>query len=217
MLLLTRFSMIVECVDQRRSILCVDCCTNGVPILPIPCVVFMARLCSTKESKCAECLATSQESLVRAPSNDNVATSSTSAPSLANANNVAALSTSASSSTRSLANVNYRCWPRQKLHLRHVTIDFRWLIVVSFDYILSIPSQSKICAWLPLPVAIVAGNVNDKKAPLPSNETNWMYMNVYEQFQRDGIVLVANKNSKSCPLLSRTRLSVHFVCVLFVV
>ena len=142
---LTRFWMIVECVDQRRSIPCVDWCTISIA-LPIPCVVFMARMCSTKESKCAECLATSQESLVRAPSNDNVATSSTSAPSLANANNVAALSTSASSSTRSLANVNYRCWPRQKLHLRHVTIDFRWLIVVSFDYILSIPSQSKICA-----------------------------------------------------------------------
>ena len=46
----------------------------------------MARLCSTKESKCAEpCHIL--ELLVRAPSNDNVATSSTSAPSLANANN----------------------------------------------------------------------------------------------------------------------------------
>ena len=153
-LLLTRFSMIVECVDQRRSILCVDCCTNGVPILPIPCVVFMARLCSTKESKCAECLATSQESLVRAPSNDNVATSSTSAPSLANANNVAALSTSASSSTRSLANVNYRCWPRQKLHLRHVTIDFRWLIVVSFDLFSQLQARAKFVRNFPYPLLL---------------------------------------------------------------
>ena len=84
-LLLTRFWMIVECVDQRRSIPCVDCCTMCVPISAHPLCCIHGSSVFNHGEQVSECLAHIPR-VVGTCSVDNVATSSTSAPSLANAN-----------------------------------------------------------------------------------------------------------------------------------
>ena len=80
-LLLTRFWMIVECVDQRRSIPCVDCCTICVPISAHPlCCIHGSSVFNQGEQVCR--MPCHIPRVVGTCSVDNVATSSTSAPSL---------------------------------------------------------------------------------------------------------------------------------------